>query len=1195
VDAQPVPPTKTSGESAPRPPVDTPRRALSAAERERTGATPSSAPAEADGLALAGVQAASLGDGGRGVISAGSLAASCVHHVVGASASARACRGDVEFVSADPADSLVLASAARAVSAGRGKAVLHRLPRALADRVTSLPSAPSAHSQDPLAALTEAGGSAVSVEGEGTAALIAVGAEVPRARRLAAQLRSAGTPCRVVIVRCVQPFPASLVTEALDGVDPERLVVLDESVRPGRLAGCVKLTRGEAPATIAPNTSAPAWLAEAMDQGMAPAEGERHWQATPAGEWARAVLFGAASELGVSGPAGSGGRVSERSGALDLCWASSGDSVGVFAHPSSIGSLEGVAVALVCSCSPAQLLAAAGEAVSATVRAGAQVWCFQGADASAASSALAAVLAGASLPAGVEAVTVAAVDAASAPREVDFRATPQGLQCPAGASTRDLSPWFAFHRSGPDASQAPPPSVVSLAATVARQSLSAKPLWPAVVAADGAVRSWSDAVQDAPSSAAETLLAVPGRLAARVGKTADPGAPVGPCLASAARSLAVAMAGSDSAQTRLEADADALGAALSGTVEPLRPETPLRWTVSAMLRARRSDRADLTQRVSGLADRLRERLLLERLDSEEGRSASAVGASLGGAGHFFNSAALATALPTPGHEPLEPAQKARLEQSLSVLDAWLATEPRVQIVSENAVELDGVDVSVHPDPCGAAVGLFEGLAAASVEVARALRLVSDELDFVRTPRVGPGLAGLDWQGLRADELGLLPDVLVLTGGAALRAGGIGALSSLLRSSRPVRVLALDAEDSDEACDLSRHHADLGLLGVAHREAAVLQSSLADPVAFADGLAAVLSSWRPALVVARRIDPDSGTAAALDAELARRSRAWPELSWVPDAGLSWADRLTLAGNPDVADAWPVCRVDAKGGAGSEGIDAPCTFADAVAGGTTFGSHLRALPPDAWDDAALLPLDEFVKGFDPSRPRKQLPWIWTLDGPNTLGRAVVSRALALAGRDRARAWKQLQELAGYGDVHAERAAAQATTEAEAAAQATVAALEAAHATTLASIAEDAVGAAMDRLATSLLGLEGAIDPAALTARPSAPSAPAATPAAAAEPEAAPAAAEEPEDDDVIIEEAYIDAFLCTTCNECTNINPRMFQYNADKQAEIVDVAAGTFEEMVKAAEACPSKCIHPGAPRPGDASATDDMVARAAVFA
>jgi ferredoxin len=80
----------------------------------------------------------------------------------------------------------------------------------------------------------------------------------------------------------------------------------------------------------------------------------------------------------------------------------------------------------------------------------------------------------------------------------------------------------------------------------------------------------------------------------------------------------------------------------------------------------------------------------------------------------------------------------------------------------------------------------------------------------------------------------------------------------------------------------------------------------------------------------------------------------------------------------------------------------------------------------------------------------------------------------------------------------------------------------------------------------------------------------------------------------DEPFIDSPLCTTCNECTNINGQLFKYNADKQAFIADAATGTFDELVRAAELCPASCIHPGKPRSDDTTATPDMLERAAKF-
>jgi ferredoxin len=134
-------------------------------------------------------------------------------------------------------------------------------------------------------------------------------------------------------------------------------------------------------------------------------------------------------------------------------------------------------------------------------------------------------------------------------------------------------------------------------------------------------------------------------------------------------------------------------------------------------------------------------------------------------------------------------------------------------------------------------------------------------------------------------------------------------------------------------------------------------------------------------------------------------------------------------------------------------------------------------------------------------------------------------------------------------------------------------------------------MEQLAATLLNQ----DALALTIAAPAPAAPlAAEPAleAAAEP-AQPEEAPE-EEEALSFDEPYIDTILCTSCNECTNINSRLFNYNADKQAFIADATAGTFADLVKAAGLCPAHCVHPGKPRGDDATATPELIARAAKF-
>src|SRR5208337_3150176 len=88
------------------------------------------------------------------------------------------------------------------------------------------------------------------------------------------------------------------------------------------------------------------------------------------------------------------------------------------------------------------------------------------------------------------------------------------------------------------------------------------------------------------------------------------------------------------------------------------------------------------------------------------------------------------------------------------------------------------------------------------------------------------------------------------------------------------------------------------------------------------------------------------------------------------------------------------------------------------------------------------------------------------------------------------------------------------------------------------------------------------------------PAAEPAAPALEAAPPEEPDEPEREPGV---PYIESARCTTCNECINVNNRMFGYDVNRKATIVDATAGTFRQLVEAAENCQVSIIHPGKPR------------------
>jgi pyruvate-ferredoxin/flavodoxin oxidoreductase len=77
-------------------------------------------------------------------------------------------------------------------------------------------------------------------------------------------------------------------------------------------------------------------------------------------------------------------------------------------------------------------------------------------------------------------------------------------------------------------------------------------------------------------------------------------------------------------------------------------------------------------------------------------------------------------------------------------------------------------------------------------------------------------------------------------------------------------------------------------------------------------------------------------------------------------------------------------------------------------------------------------------------------------------------------------------------------------------------------------------------------------------------------------------------------WIDTPECTACDECMNINPKLFAYNETNKAIVVDPKAGTYLEIVKAAEKCTAGVIHPGTPWNKNEPNLDKLLARAAKF-
>jgi len=74
-------------------------------------------------------------------------------------------------------------------------------------------------------------------------------------------------------------------------------------------------------------------------------------------------------------------------------------------------------------------------------------------------------------------------------------------------------------------------------------------------------------------------------------------------------------------------------------------------------------------------------------------------------------------------------------------------------------------------------------------------------------------------------------------------------------------------------------------------------------------------------------------------------------------------------------------------------------------------------------------------------------------------------------------------------------------------------------------------------------------------------------------------------------WVESPECTACDDCITINSDIFKYNDEKLVVIANPQAGSYKDIVKAAEKCPAECIHPGTPFNSGESGLDKLVKRA----
>ena len=344
--------------------------------------------------------------------------------------------------------------------------------------------------------------------------------------------------------------------------------------------------------------------------------------------------------------------------------------------------------------------------------------------------------------------------------------------------------------------------------------------------------------------------------------------------------------------------------------------------------------------------------------------------------------------------------------------------------------------SLFQDTPAVAKGLFEGLTANALDDVKALRIAQLELEDAYQPAIHDQyFRRFGWDQFTPKEIALLPTAFSIGGDGATYDIGFGALSRLLATATPIKVMVLNtgvysntggqtstASLTGQDSDLTRFgsaHAgkqenrkELGLIAAFHPNVFVVQASTALQGHFLGNVMEYLDySASPALLdVYTPCQAEHGiadAAASRRSRLAVESRMNPVFVHDPRRGATLHDRFSLDGNPAVDRDWATTTLSYREDGEVKLLEVPFTPADFAREETRFKKQFRPLAPES--EARAVPVHEFVD-LAPEARAASVPFVWSTDAGGGLAKLEVSNTVVRLVEERRRYWRTLQYLAG-----------------------------------------------------------------------------------------------------------------------------------------------------------------------------------------
>ncbi|MBF0264023.1 MAG: 2-oxoacid:acceptor oxidoreductase family protein [Gammaproteobacteria bacterium] len=479
-----------------------------------------------------------------------------------------------------------------------------------------------------------------------------------------------------------------------------------------------------------------------------------------------------------------------------------------------------------------------------------------------------------------------------------------------------------------------------------------------------------------------------------------------------------------------------------------------------------------------------------------------------------------------------------------------------------------------------AMGTFQGHMLKMAEGFKTIRMA--ELEIAKNydkQKHDDFFAYFNWKHFSDEEWLLCPPVVSVGGDGAMYDIGFQNLSRVLMSQFPIKILVLDTQvysnTGGQACtsgftgqvsDMAGFgkvwkgkpeiRKEISLIAMAHRNAYVLQGSIANTTHLLEGFIDGLNSRRPALFNCyAACQPEHGIAddkTMMQNKLAVESRAYPLFRFNPDDGVGFDECCSIAGNPALEDDWQSYPLNYTDDLGMEKtLQLPMTFADFAITEGRFRKHFKQAPVGSWNDN-MVRLDKFI-ALDESERQDRFPFIWTVNSKNELTRVMVSETMVEACEDRLHFWQMLKSLLPLEKVVDTEQLKQQWQQEMAQ-----------------KIGRNLMSVIFqDSSASKNIELQQEVDTELQNNEPS-------------------------EASENGYEPVWIDTSSCDSCEECIGINAKIFAFNDNRQAQVIDPKAGSYEDIVKAAEKCTVSCIHPGTPWNMDEKNVDKLIKRAEAY-